>query len=789
MLQMLQQVCLLLCVVPQVVTAILPTAELIVGGDGSSPYTLLVSQASFGARLSQNSEESYDLKHTDSLLCDNGTDSSTYENSILLVPRGDCTYQHKAYQAQNMGAKAIIIYNNLASRYNINTTKHQGEKYPTYSYQDIIFPEALNDYDCDRAFADIPTSDLKMTPLPYNSDHNDPLLSGDTDDNLCRLYSSTSLQNCNSKRCLVTSYSPDETHSRACCAWDLHLWLYSDDSNRTVNIPAVFITMEQGQQLIQTIQKSTNNGITGILKARWKPKYNPSSFLVWLLGVLVATVAAYCSAGDYHVGISKLTRAPGRRGRASSQDESAENRPEPLATRNPMQEETVELEPIHALVFLIMSSSSLLILFYFKVSDHQDQIMILSFSVCLLTDPLLACLFQIYSFVKVFYAFGCSNAVIQVIVYPLLSRTFKLWGFQERTIFTSEDFGKVSNWHIQSAILGYSWGMSWLYMALFVHHPETHAFYWMSQDILGACMCIVFLSIVQINSIKVATIMLLVSFLYDIFFVFVTPYLFEGESVMVTVATSGGPPTKDPLWCEKYPYDEGCQGGDPLPMLFAVPRLLDYQGGSSLLGLGDIVCEYLACVVMHFVDRFFVDANIPSIAVPGLLLSFAARFDAAKALVGLASGGNRQQATAIVDCVRSNGLLDSARRGYYFVPLVISYAIGLMMANVAVYVMEMGQPALLYLVPCTLGTMIYLGWKQHELRALWDGPRVLLTADSIVYGTPHPPSSESTIEQVPQRVEDEEETEQQIGESGNADDDEAGPLLPASINNNSSTDD
>jgi hypothetical protein len=397
---MLQQVCLLLCVVSQVVTAILPTAELIVVGDGSSPYTLLASQASFGARLSQNSEESYDLKHTDSLLCDNVTvaDSSTstyeYENSILLVPRGDCTYQHKAYQAQIMGAKAIIIYNNLASRYNINTTKHQGEKYPAYSYQDIIFPEALNDYDCDRAFADIPTSDLKMTPLPYNSDHNDPLLSGDTDDNLCRLYSSTSLQNCNSKRCLVTSYSPNETHSRACCAWDLHLWMYSDDSDRTVNISAVFITMEQGQQLIQTIQKSTKNGVSGILKARWKPRYNPSSFLVWLLGVLVAAVAAYYSAGDYHVGISKLTRAPDRRGRASSQDESAENRPEPLATRNPIQEETVELEPIHALGFLVMASSSLLILFYFKVSDHQDQDqIILSFSVCLLTYPLLACLF------------------------------------------------------------------------------------------------------------------------------------------------------------------------------------------------------------------------------------------------------------------------------------------------------------------------------------------------------------------------------------------------------------
>ena len=56
------------------------------------------------------------------------------------------------------------------------------------------------------------------------------------------------------------------------------------------------------------------------------------------------------------------------------------------------------------------------------------------------------------------------------------------------------------------------------------------------------------------------------------------------------------------------------------------------------------------------------------------------------------------------------------------------------MANVAVYVMEMGQPALLYLVPCTLGTMTFMGWRRNELRGLWDGPRLIATADQIVYG-------------------------------------------------------
>jgi signal peptide peptidase-like protein 2B len=40
---------------------------------------------------------------------------------------------------------------------------------------------------------------------------------------------------------------------------------------------------------------------------------------------------------------------------------------------------------------------------------------------------------------------------------------------------------------------------------------------------------------------------------------------------------------------------------------------------------------------------------------------------------------------------------------------MVAYAIGLFMANAAVYIMEMGQPALLYLVPCCLGTMVCMG--------------------------------------------------------------------------------
>lgn len=56
---------------------------------------------------------------------------------------------------------------------------------------------------------------------------------------------------------------------------------------------------------------------------------------------------------------------------------------------------------------------------------------------------------------------------------------------------------------------------------------------------------------------QVATFLLCLAFLYDIFWVFLSARLF-GESVMVKVAT-GGEITQDPTYCEKYPTSSGCQ--------------------------------------------------------------------------------------------------------------------------------------------------------------------------------------------------------------------------------------
>ncbi len=52
----------------------------------------------------------------------------------------------------------------------------------------------------------------------------------------------------------------------------------------------------------------------------------------------------------------------------------------------------------------------------------------------------------------------------------------------------------------------------------------------------------------------------------------------------------------------------------------------------------------------------------------------------------------------------------------------MGYAVGLLLANVCAVLMNYGQPALLYLVPCTLGSLALVGYFDGDLQVLWDGP-------------------------------------------------------------------
>ncbi|MCD9640615.1 hypothetical protein HAX54_026021 [Datura stramonium] len=168
--------------------------------------------------------------------------------------------------------------------------------------------------------------------------------------------------------------------------------------------------------------------------------------------------------------------------------------------------------------------------------------------------------------------------------------------------------------------------------------------------ILGICLMITVLQLAQLPNIKVATVLLSCAFLYDIFWVFLSPAIFH-DSVMIAVARG----------------DKA--GGESIPMLLRVPRVSDPYGGYDMIGFGDIL-------------------------FPGLLVCFAFRFDKARR--------------------------KSVLNGYY-IWMMVGYGIGLLFTYLGLYLMNgHGQPALLYLVPCTLGVYVVLGSLRGELKDLWN---------------------------------------------------------------------
>ncbi|OIT27923.1 signal peptide peptidase-like 2 [Nicotiana attenuata] len=109
-------------------------------------------------------------------------------------------------------------------------------------------------------------------------------------------------------------------------------------------------------------------------------------------------------------------------------------------------------------------------------------------------------------------------------------------------------------------------------------------------------------------------------------------------------------------------------GEDGIPMLLKIPRLFDPWGGYSIIGFGDIL-------------------------LPGLLVAFSLRYD---------------------------WLAKKNLRAGYFLWAMIAYGLGLLITYVALNLMDgHGQPALLYIVPFTLGTFLMLGTKRGDLKILW----------------------------------------------------------------------
>lgn len=180
--------------------------------------------------------------------------------------------------------------------------------------------------------------------------------------------------------------------------------------------------------------------------------------------------------------------------------------------------------------------------------------------------------------------------------------------------------------------------------------------HWLVVDAIAWCLGITQLCILRLPSMKMSALLLIPFVIYDVFWVFVSPLIFHGESVMESVAL-------------RLP---------PFPLMLKLPHITDNNFYSGL-GLGDI-------------------------ALPGLFMVFLFSFDDYL--------GRR-------DHINWNDLGNSYL-GYFKLSL-IEYSLGYIVTLISGSIMNSGQPALLYLVPFTMGFSALFAWRRNELGLMWKG--------------------------------------------------------------------
>ncbi|XP_057774354.1 signal peptide peptidase-like 1 [Salvia miltiorrhiza] len=312
-----------------------------------------------------------------------------------------------------------------------------------------------------------------------------------------------------------------------------------------------------------------------------------------------------------------------------------------------LSEASITLDSSQALMIPIMSSCSLLFMFYLFSSVSQ---LLTAFTAIASASALYFCLTPYTAQVK--SHFGLPD--------PYVSRC------------CAKSFTRI-----QSILL-------LVCVALVVAWLVTG--HWILNNLLGISLCIAFVSHVRLPNIKICAMLLACLFVYDVFWVFYSERFF-GANVMVSVATQqASNPVHTVANSLNLPGLQLITRKLELPVKIVFPRNMlgsavpgNNTSDYMMLGLGDM-------------------------AIPSMLLALVLCFDHQKG----------RDSKTILDTQPSKGFK-------YFWHALAGYAVGLFTALAAGILTRSPQPALLYLVPCTLGPIIILSWMKKDLAELWEG--------------------------------------------------------------------
>ncbi|XP_062182465.1 signal peptide peptidase-like 2 isoform X1 [Phragmites australis] len=393
-----------------------------------------------------------------------------------------------------------------------------------------------------------------------------------------------------------------------------------NDTSINLTIPVVMIPQSAGKKLKDLLDHEAIVEVQ--LYSPNRPVVDLSAFFLWIMAIGTIVCASlwteFVACEQVDERYNQLTRKDGPNSGTNYREDK----------------EIFEISAKGAIVFIIVASVFLLLLFYFMSS----------------------------SFVWVLIVLFCIGGVegMHVCLVTLLSRIFKDCG--QKTV-QLPFLGEVLI--LSVAIIPFCMAFAILW-AVYRHASCA----WIGQDVFGICLMITVLQMARLPNIRVASALLSSAFVYDIFWVFISPLIFH-ESVMIAMRKACSLQSLLQNRCLTMHVARGDYSGESIPMLLRIPRFFDPWGGYDMIGFGDII-------------------------FPGLLVAFSYRFDRASK--------------------KEKGILNG-----YFLWLTVGYAVGLFLTYLALFLMDgHGQPALLYLVPCTLGVIVILGWVRGELHDLWN---------------------------------------------------------------------
>lgn len=235
---------------------------------------------------------------------------SYFDNAVALIPRGKCSFEKKIFLAQDLGAKHVVIYDTLASRYHGSTSASEIE------------------YDCNNGAALIPESELytasKTNGWEYDT-RNDDLLSGTFQEgNLCAIYNDLDAENsddlfdnkCESKKCVTTALKEERTGNntvmpmiQACCVWDLFYRMGEDKHVKyEVEISSSYINIAEGEKLLEALIE--NQFMEVIIYLRRYPVVNLSKLLVIFIALGTVCMTSWFSSKIYRTVRHQLETVP-----------------------------------------------------------------------------------------------------------------------------------------------------------------------------------------------------------------------------------------------------------------------------------------------------------------------------------------------------------------------------------------------------------------------------------------------------------------------------------------------